>query len=83
MKPLGLTANRLSINLRVPVARVGEIVNERLAISADTALRLGRYFGTTPQFWINLPSNYELEHVQDSRGERIVACSFPRATPAL
>ena len=71
LKPLGLSANRLAINLRVPAARIGEIVNERRAISADTALRLGRYFGTSPQFWTNLQANYDLEVAQDSTGARI------------
>ena len=71
MKPLGLTANRLAINLRVPAARVGEIVHERRAITADTALRLARYFGTSPQFWINLQANYDLEVAQDAIGNRI------------
>lgn len=71
MKPLGLTANRLAINLRVPAARIGEIVNGRRAITADTALRLARYFGTSPQFWTNLQSNYEIELAQDALGNQI------------
>jgi addiction module HigA family antidote len=71
MKPLGLTANRLAINLRVPAARIGEIVNGRRAITADTALRLARYFGTSPQFWINLQSNYDIEKAQDAVGKEI------------
>jgi antitoxin HigA-1 len=71
MKPLGLTANRLAIQLRVPAARINEIVNLRRAISADTALRLARYFGTSPQFWTNLQANYDLELAEDAVGERI------------
>lgn len=71
MKPLGLTANRLAINLRVPAARVGEIVNGRRAITADTALRLARYFGNSPQFWLNLQANYDLERAEDEVGHRI------------
>ena len=71
MKPLGLTANRLAINLRVPAARIGEIVNGRRAITADTALRLARYFGTSPQFWTNLQSNFEIERAQDAQGKQI------------
>jgi addiction module HigA family antidote len=71
MKPLGLTANRLAINLRVPAARIGEIVNGRRAITADTALRLARYFGMSPQFWTNLQANYDLEVAQDAIGNRI------------
>jgi addiction module HigA family antidote len=54
MKPLGLTANRVATDLRVPATRIGEIIHGRRAISAETALRLGRYFGTSPQFWMNL-----------------------------
>ena len=61
MKPLGITANGLSRELRVPVTKISEIVKGKRAITADTALRLGRYFGNTPQFWMNLQTNYELE----------------------
>lgn len=61
MAPLGLSINGLARALRVPVTRIGDIVNERRGISADTALRLARYFGTTPEFWLNLQSNYDLE----------------------
>ena len=60
MKPLGLSANRLALELHVPVTRIGEIVNERRGISADTALRLARYFGTSPEFWINVQKSHEL-----------------------
>jgi addiction module HigA family antidote len=61
LKPSGLTANQLAIELEAPVALVTGIVGGRRAISADIALRLARYFGTTPQFWMNLQSNYDLE----------------------
>jgi addiction module HigA family antidote len=71
IRPLGLTANRLAIELRVPVTRVNDIVRGKRAITADTALRLARYFRTTPQFWMNLQANYDLEVVQDSRGSEI------------
>lgn len=71
LKPLGLTANRLAIELRVPVTRVNDIVRGRRAITADTALRMARYFGTTPQFWMNLQANYDLEMAQDIRGPEI------------
>ena len=71
MKPLGLSANRLAINLRVPAARIGEIIHGRRSISADTALRLARYFGMSPRFWINLQANYDLEVAQDVIGDRI------------
>lgn len=78
MKPLGLTANRLAINLRVPAARIGEIINGRRAITADTALRLARYFGMSPRFWINLQGNYDLEVAQDAVGDRIADEIKPR-----
>ena len=71
LKPLGLTANRLAIDLQVPVTRVNDIVRGKRAITADTALRLARYFGTTPQFWMNLQANYDLEVAQDARGSEI------------
>lgn len=71
LKPLGLTANRLATELFVPVTRMNDIVRGRRAITADTALRLARYFGTTPQFWVNLQTNYDLELTQDVRGSEI------------
>src|SRR3972149_3497400 len=61
MKPLGLTINRLALDLRVPATRIGEIVHERRRITADTALRLARYFKTNPEFWLNLQTFYDLE----------------------
>jgi antitoxin HigA-1 len=71
LKPLGLTAHRVAMELRVPVTRVNDIVRGRRAITADTALRLARYFATTPQFWMNLQTNYEIELAQDERGSEI------------
>ncbi len=65
MKPLGLSAHRLAMALHVPATRVGEIVNGRRAITADTAIRLGRYFNTTPRFWLNLQTAYDLEAIED------------------
>src|SRR5208337_5696432 len=61
MKPLGLSANALAIALRVPVTRISEIVRERRGITADTALRLARYFNMTPEFWMRLQMEYDLE----------------------
>ncbi len=60
MKPMGISQNALALALHIPVTRIGEIVNERRSITADTALRLGRYFGTTSEFWMNLQTNYDL-----------------------
>jgi addiction module HigA family antidote len=56
-----LSINRLARDIRVPVTRISEIVNERRAITPDTALRLGRYFSTTAEFWINLQAAYDLD----------------------
>ena len=81
LKPFGLTANRLAIELRVPVTRVNDIARGRRAITADTALRLARYFGTTPQFWMNLQANYDLEVAQDARGSEIADRISPRRAP--
>jgi len=61
MKPLGLTKYALAKAIMVPPQRVGDIVNGKRAITPDTALRLARAFGTTPEFWINLQTHYELE----------------------
>lgn len=60
MEPMGISQNKLALALHIPVTRIGEIVHGRRGISADTALRLGKYFGTGPEFWTNLQSNYEL-----------------------
>ncbi|HEV1995223.1 MAG TPA: HigA family addiction module antitoxin [Candidatus Acidoferrum sp.] len=61
MKPLRLTVNKLALDLRVPATRIGEIVHERRRITADTALRLARYFNNNPEFWLNLQNFYDLE----------------------
>jgi antitoxin HigA-1 len=58
--PLGLSANALALALRVPVTRITEILRERRGITADTALRLARYFGTTPDFWMKMQMSYDL-----------------------
>ena len=61
MKPLGLSVNRLALELHVPATRVGEIVHARRRITAETALRLARYFKTNAEFWLNLQNFYDLE----------------------
>ena len=58
--PRGLSANALALALRVPVTRISEILRERRGITADTALRLARYFGTTPDFWMKMQMSYDL-----------------------
>jgi len=75
MKPLGLTVTGLSRDLKIPVSRMSEVVNGRRSLNADTALRLSRYFGNTPEFWINLQAAYDLRltiHSSASRIEREV-----------
>ena len=61
----GITQHRLAVSIGVPPRRINEIVHGKRAITADTALRLGRYFGVEPQFWLNLQSRYELELAED------------------
>jgi len=60
MRPLRISINGLALELHVPVTRISEIVNERRGITADTALRLARHFGTTADFWMNIQKDYEL-----------------------
>jgi addiction module HigA family antidote len=79
LKPLGLTAYRLAKDLNVPITRIQAIVSERRAITGDTALRLARYFGTTPEFWLNMQRDFELEQAAEVLGERLEAEVKPRA----
>lgn len=65
MQPLGLSMNRLAMDLHVPVTRIAEIVHERRGITPDTALRLGRYFNTSARFWLNAQAAYDLEVAQE------------------
>lgn len=60
LKPLSLSVNALAISLRVPATRISEIVNERRGITTDTAIRLSLYFGTTPEYWLQMQSAFEL-----------------------
>ena len=71
MIPLGLSSNALARALNVTPARINEIVRERRGISADTALRLGRFFNTSHQFWLNLQSNYDVKCAEDAAGKAI------------
>ena len=65
MAPLGLSMNKLALELRVPVTRIAEIVHERRGITPETALRLSRYFNTSARFWLNAQTAYELDVAQD------------------
>jgi antitoxin HigA-1 len=80
MKPLGLSANALSLELRVPPTRIGDIIRSEKprGVTADTALRLGRYFGTSPEFWANLQTAYDLSVAQAGRGPKIDRDVHPR-----
>jgi addiction module HigA family antidote len=76
LAPLGMTAHELALALRVPATRINEIVNEKRGVTADTAMRLARYFGTTARFWLNLQVSYELEMAED-RLSSVVAREVP------
>jgi len=79
LRPLGLSQNRLGIDLGIPPQRVGDIVRGRRGVTADTALRLARYFGTTPQFWMHMQARYELDLArQQHLPERIASEVRPR-----
>jgi len=71
LKARNLSANRLALDLGVPSGRITDILNGRRAITADTALRLGRYFGNRPQFWLDLQSQYDIAVVERERGAEI------------
>ena len=79
MAPLGLSANKLALALRVPVTRIGDILHERRAISPDTALRLARYFSTTPDFWMNLQARHDLDTAEDASGKAVKREVLPLA----
>jgi addiction module HigA family antidote len=74
----GLSANALALALRVPGNPITAILNRQRGITADTALRLGRYFGTSAQMWMNLQSTYELEAAEDALSDRILQEVMPR-----
>jgi addiction module HigA family antidote len=65
LKPYGLSMNKLAMDLRVPVTRIADILAERRGITSDTALRLGRYFRTSPEFWMNMQMRFELNVAED------------------
>jgi addiction module HigA family antidote len=71
LKSLGVSQYRLANDIGVPPRRINEIVLGKRGVTADTALRLGRYFGTSPQFWMNLQARYDLEMQKDLLGDRL------------
>ncbi|HYW46928.1 MAG TPA: HigA family addiction module antitoxin [Bryobacteraceae bacterium] len=74
----GLTVNALSLSLRVPANRIGGIIKGQRGITADTALRLARYFGTSAQLWMNLQAKFDLAIAEDALSERIQREVLPR-----
>lgn len=71
LKPMELSQNRLAVDLNVPPRRINEIVHGKRRITADTALRLGRYFGMSAQFWLGLQMDYDLDIGEDKLGRRV------------
>ena len=71
LKPMGLSQNRLALDIRVPARRVNEIVHGKRRITADTALRLARYFKMSPQFWMGLQVDFDLDVAEDKLAERL------------
>lgn len=81
LEPMGISQYRLAKDIHVPLRRINEIALGRRGVSADTALRLGRYFNTTPQFWLNLQSKFELDTVRLAVEKKILRTIHP--APAL
>lgn len=71
LAPLGITPHALAMSLRIPAPRINDVVREKRAITVDTAMRLARYFDTTPQFWMNLQSNYDLKIAESTLSKKI------------
>lgn len=71
LKPMGLSQNRLALDVAVPPRRINEIVLGKRRVTADTALRLARYFGNSPQFWLGLQTAYDLDLAADALGNRL------------
>lgn len=80
MKPLGVSINQLARDIAVPPGRISAIVNGQRAISADTALRLGKYFGVSPEIWVGLQGDYDLRVAQQTIGAEVEKRVHPHAT---
>ena len=78
LSPLGMSAHQLAMALRVPATRINDIVNEKRGITADTALRLARYFGATSRFWMNMQASWELDVAEDQLGNAVRRDVLPR-----
>ena len=79
LEPMGVTGYRLAKATGMPIQRVSAIVNEKRSITADTALRLGRFFGVDPQWWMNMQVYFDLETARRELGERLAAEVSPMA----
>jgi addiction module HigA family antidote len=79
LTPLGLSASALALELKVPAPRINDVVRERRAVTPDTALRLSRYFGTSPEFWMDLQTAFDLKTTAEDSGQKIEAEITPRA----
>lgn len=71
LEPKSLSQNKAALSMRVPARRINEIVHGKRSITADTALRLGKFFGMTPEFWMNLQAHYDLEKARDEFGDKL------------
>ena len=80
LKPMGLSQNRLGLDIGVHPRRINEIVLQKRRITADTALRLAKYFGTSPQFWLGLQNDYDLDLAMDKLGDRLEREVRPNTT---
>ena len=80
IKPMNLSQNRLAIDIGVDARRINEIVLGRRSVTADTALRLARFFGNSPQFWLGLQTQYDLDVAEDQLGKRLDREVRPLAT---
>lgn len=79
LEPMGLSAYRLAKDINVPLTRITAILEGKRAVTADTALRLSRYFGMSERFWSNLQTNYDIEVAKDALGSRLDTEVRPRA----
>ncbi len=79
LEPMGISQYRLAKDISVPPRRINEIVHGTRSVTADTALRLSRYFGTSDRFWLNLQAGYDLDIERDKLGDRLEAEVLPRA----
>jgi addiction module HigA family antidote len=79
LKPLGITPNALAIAIRVPASRIADIAKGKRSVTAETAIRLARYFGTSREFWMNLQAYYDLAVVEDEKAAAIEREVQPRA----